>query len=789
MVTAEPRWHAVPVRGGGAGRASTATRLRRRGSRSIGLLVAALSSLACGGARSAEVDFASTAPPAVSEWALEPESLLRQPLETASLPWTLEFVSADGVLQSAQLEGFSAPEVDAGRPFVWAMGARSTLRFPLEQIAAVSLDLRARPFVNPGSPPQHVSVTVNGEPAGSVELADGTSEHLLPLPVSALRVGWNELGLGYAWSREPREVIPGNRDARPLAVAYERLRLVQISAALEYGLAARAGAGPAPAIAQRASGAASWLFRVPTGAVLELAWVAPLARGRTIPVRGTLEHDHGTVRLFETAVAADGSAGSQRVDLAKWASKAVRLRLSLAGLPAGTHWLWTRADLEGAGRGTETAAPAEPGLNVVVVVLDAAQRDRFGLYGGANEATPRIDALARESLVFERVRSTAPYTLASTASLFTSQLPPQHGVIESTHGLGVTVPTLGEAFQKAGYATAAFSANAFVSEHYGLARGFERFVELFQDRLEGLVVPSGELSDAAIAWLAAHQEDARSGRRPFFLYLHYVQPHEPYDVAPEAFYRGLDPGYGGPVDGSVAGMYAILEGRLKLEPEDVVRLERLYEGNLRYADAEVGRLLDALRTSGLLERTLVVVTSDHGEALGERGLFGHNTSVDEAMTAIPLVVRFPESFPQRPVGRSDTLVSTIDVAPLVLESVGVAPPPAFAGRNPLRRASASGSDTRILYARTPGEHPMVGLWSQAGKCSISGTGRVRAGSPADVDAGRTRREATRVSRDLCAFARLALETAPRSHEASAVGALSGQDRAALEALGYLRGSP
>lgn len=773
---------ALVARGRGE-QGATPSRCRRARRRALAL---ALALVACRDPLADTPSFAPVAPPEMADWSLEPADLLRQPLEPPAAPFSLSIVSEDGVLQDALAQGFSTREIAGTQWFVWATGERSVVRFSLDRRVPLRLLLRARPFRHPGAPPQRVAIEINGVEAAAVDVSHA-GEHALELPASALRVGRNRIGLRPAWARAPRDVIPGSTDPRPLSIAIERLELVWAGPAPEYGELAGGGT----VLAQQSDGSLSWLLQVPEAAALELSWQAPSAGHARVSARVEIEHDDGLERVWDEAIAADGGAGSRRLDLARFAGRPVRLCLVLEGLPAGARWLWTGMRL--ARNGTELdetpaqqdGAPALSGLNVVLVVLDAAQRHRLGLYGGGT-TTPRIDAFARDALVFDAAHSTAPYTLSSTTSLFTSQLPPQHGVIEQGHRLASGVPVLAEVLRDAGYVTGAFSANVFVSEHHGLARGFDTFAELYRGLPWGHVVPADELLAAALDWLHA-RVDAGGGddRRPFFLYLHFLQPHEPYDAAPERYYEGLDPSYDGPVDGSVANMYDIFAGRLVPGPRDLEQLQKLYEGNLRYGDAVFGRLLDELHALGLLERTLIVLTSDHGEALGEHGRFGHNSTVLEAMTAIPLVVYLPPAFPGRRAARIAEPVSTIDLAPLVVESVGLAAPASFAGRNPLRSAlTGRRAPARLRYARTPGEQPQVALWSDTWKC-ILGPVVSAAGPPELVDAGDPPAAARLVTVDLCRMARTAIESR-RGSMPDEAGGLSETQREALKALGYLR---
>jgi len=328
-----------------------------------------------------------------------------------------------------------------------------------------------------------------------------------------------------------------------------------------------------------------------------------------------------------------------------------------------------------AAAGTEPAPlRAAPETNLVVFVLDAATRDRFGVYGSSANTTPHVDLIAKESVVFDSAYAQASYTLASTASLFTSKLPSEHGVIEERDRLGPEWPTLAEALARSGYATAAFSANPYVSPVIRMTRGFARVDELFRNRAEGEAALASEFVAPVRKWFE------EQGQKPFFAYVHLIQPHEPYDVAPPEFYRGrLVPGYGGPFDGSQAQMRDVFRGALHPGIEDVAHIRGLYEGNLAYADAVVGQIVEALGQLGLWGRTAVVITSDHGESLGERGIWGHGNSVDREQIRVPLVVRLPPGVtsPQR---RED-LVATIDVMPSVLRLLGAYEPPEMDGRS------------------------------------------------------------------------------------------------------------
>jgi arylsulfatase A-like enzyme/Tfp pilus assembly protein PilF len=282
--------------------------------------------------------------------------------------------------------------------------------------------------------------------------------------------------------------------------------------------------------------------------------------------------------------------------------------------------------------------------NLLLVTIDTARADRFGCYGFPDAGTPTIDRVASEGALFEKAIAVGPLTLPSHVSLLTGQYPPRHGARVNgdfiPDGAG---PNLAEHLAGRGYSTAAVVAAYVLSADFGVAHGFETFDEPRQDRpfVSGgdalrhrpiVERPAAEVTDVALDLLGGRLE------QPFFLWLHYYDPHGEY-APPEPFASrfGDDP----------------------------------YQGEIAYVDAQLRRLLDALRASGRLDRTLVAVTADHGESLGEHGEETHGLFVYESTLRVPLLLRWPG---QVPAGtRSDRLVSGVDLAPTLLELLGQPP--------------------------------------------------------------------------------------------------------------------
>ena len=316
------------------------------------------------------------------------------------------------------------------------------------------------------------------------------------------------------------------------------------------------------------------------------------------------------------------------------------------------------------------------GCNVVLISLDTLRADHLSAYGYHRETSPHLDALAADSVLFEDFVVTGGGTLPSHLSMLTSLFPATHGVTpRNGRSLNPGRTTLAERLRAAGFATAAFTDAGWVKGKFGFLQGFEVFDEA-GGRLAA-IRPKAE------AWLE------RNADRQFFLFLHAYDIHSewqrlPYDCP--APYRDR---FAGPFETEVAfdgcreGRCAsillswansrIAGGEVEAEEmfsgEEIDYMEALYDGCIGYADAQVGRLIDKLRRLDLYDRSLIVVTSDHGEEFAEHGRFLHDQTSFEETVHIPLIIKLPGSaFRGR---RVPHLAAMVDLMPTVLEVVGV----------------------------------------------------------------------------------------------------------------------
>jgi arylsulfatase A-like enzyme/Tfp pilus assembly protein PilF len=277
------------------------------------------------------------------------------------------------------------------------------------------------------------------------------------------------------------------------------------------------------------------------------------------------------------------------------------------------------------------ARPARP--NVLLITVDTLRADRLGAYGSKEVATPAMDGLARDSVVFERALSQVPLTLPSHAVILTGTYP-FHNRVQDFSGqtLSPEFRTLAETFKQNGYATGAVVSSFVLDRSWGLGRGFDFYYDLFSGTsfLEAnvaLVERRADKSvDHALEWLK------KSRNRPFFFWLHLYDPHSPYSP-PEPF---------------------------------LSRYDSAYDGEVAYTDSQVGRLLTWLRQSGRYSNTLVVLLSDHGESLGEHGENEHGFFIYNSTLHVPLLVKPPAGAGVKP-GRVASAVETVSVAPTILE--------------------------------------------------------------------------------------------------------------------------
>ena len=344
---------------------------------------------------------------------------------------------------------------------------------------------------------------------------------------------------------------------------------------------------------------------------------------------------------------------------------------------AAAGLLFALAALLIAGTGCSTPDTKERfGRPIILIVVDTLRADHLGAYGHTRPTSPRIDEWAGSGRLFEVALSTAPWTAPAFGSLFTGQMPSRHGVLgqERPDGkqifgrLDPGVPTLAGMLSDHGYTTAAMVNNPFLAPEFGLDRGFDLYDYRFGNNVE--VRRAEEMVDLAIEWID-QQQDA-----PFFLVLHLFDPHMNYD-APEPFRGRFTDDISSKLKLPVEELNAIRIGVMRLEPGDQRFIGAAYDEEIAYVDHEIDRFRQALEQRGLLERGLVLLTSDHGEELFEHGGFEHGHALWQELIHVPLIAWGAGVLP----GRETTPISLVDVTPTLLEFAGVELPHEVEGRS------------------------------------------------------------------------------------------------------------
>jgi arylsulfatase A-like enzyme len=354
------------------------------------------------------------------------------------------------------------------------------------------------------------------------------------------------------------------------------------------------------------------------------------------------------------------------------------------------------------GCGADPPAAPEPLPNLLVVTIDTLRADHLSSYGYARETSPNLDALAAAGVRFELSFAAASTTLPSHVSLFTGTDPIAHGVVKNGLRVAPDTTLLAERLRDAGAQTAAIVSSFVLDRRFGLDRGFDHYEDDFTREgssyqaetwrgfeTKGAFDRRANLTtDRAIRWL----DETRDPARPFFLFVHYFDPHDPYDPPEPWKSRFAKPPGAAP---------SLADALTKRDAIDA------YDGEVAFADAEVGRLLAHLAKLGVERDTLVVVTSDHGEGLGQHGVLGHAVNIYEEAVRVPLLMRWPARLPAGKVVAEP--VESVDVAPTLLDLMGVPPADGVRGRSlagALLRGEPLDAEHAVRTHRRPYDEPI-----------------------------------------------------------------------------------
>jgi arylsulfatase A-like enzyme len=425
--------------------------------------------------------------------------------------------------------------------------------------------------------------------------------------------------------------------------------------------------------------------------------------------------------------------GRHRSALQSWLPRSFPLMMGLVLVLAGFVIVGDRLKLA---RESGRPLPPRNSPNVLVIVLDTVRADRLSVYGYERPTTPNLERLSKRAIRFDNARATAPWTLASHASMFTGQWP--HELVDEwMTPLRGNLPMLAEYVGAHGYATAGFVANlVYCSQESGLARGFTHYEDYILEKLAPLrtsglvertttmisevidvfdIVPLRPLRNLVIRWFVINQRknaesinralldwlgNRREPHRPFFAFLNFLDAHQPYVLPEGALHRFQTYSATSDEYRAVYEVWEVLD-KTKLPRACITLARDSYDDCLSYIDEQLGNLFDELQRRGVLDQTLIVVTSDHGEGLGEHNLFDHGESLYRFEIRVPLLFVPPSGLRSSAV--VDETVSLRDLPATIVNLVGQDNGSPFPGESLARFWRDSRSDGAL----SPQDHDPV----------------------------------------------------------------------------------
>ncbi len=625
-----------------------------------------------------------------------------------------EFQNADrawdlDVLQPGRLshrrflkDGWSFPgnakPVEGDIVSLWADELTSAVEFWWTELSDRKLTFQAFPKKREGEK-QSVRVSLNGEFIGESELDQKWQALSFRLPAALQRQGFNRIGFEYAYLDRPRDEPPVNgklsSDHRRLAVSMHSIAIEPVDEAVARRRAEALKLSPSGSrlvlnrltVEQVSGSQLAYHLKVPPSASLETSLLyidggSKQPEQATFRVRLTSSEGASAV-LLEESVPYREERNDVEADLSAYAGQIVRLDFELEAADGSKEPVlgaWIAPGMDGAeATKSEPAKPVIPAAAqeklkhrpVVMVLLDALSPSFLSCYGGREGLTPNIDRMASEGVRFNNAWAQATYTIASVSSTLTSNYTWKHSSWKESTKVLDDVKRWPEHFDAAGYRTAAVVCSPNGASRLGLERGFETYKELFTSAIREKGVPYAEEVIPAVEAIVKQGDE-----RPLFLWIHIIEPHEPYHP-PESWRGRFGGDYKGDVTGDDETLWNIRRRDIAPSEEDIAHLRHEYEENLGYVDEMLGKMRGSLEQLGLWDEAVFFLFSDHGEGFMQHdgevfSGMGHGSTVYEEMVQIPLIVNLPGD-----LGRtgevSDSLAAGIDLLPTAADLVGIDP--------------------------------------------------------------------------------------------------------------------
>ncbi len=350
------------------------------------------------------------------------------------------------------------------------------------------------------------------------------------------------------------------------------------------------------------------------------------------------------------------------VDLSAYAGKATRLSLVTEG-EAGIAG-WGEPEIMLAKAPTPPMKEGKGPKNVILILMDTNRADNFKVFNPKSKVkTPSFDKFAAESLVFENAYNQENWTKPSVATVLSGTYPNTHQTKKDDSVLPDGVELLSERLKSEGFATGAYVANGYVSDKFGFEVGWDVFKNYI--RL-GIATHAEKVYGDSLKWI---NENKAKGK--FFLYIQTIDPHVEYRHKGEETAQYYEGEYTGKLGQSVGAKEQIAMGDSPPSADDVKWLKAMYYGETTHHDTEMGKFFEELKTTGVLDDTLVVITNDHGEELGEHGKFGHGHSLYEELLRAPIVIHYPPLI--APSVLKNEVAENVDLAPTIVDALGLKP--------------------------------------------------------------------------------------------------------------------
>jgi len=342
--------------------------------------------------------------------------------------------------------------------------------------------------------------------------------------------------------------------------------------------------------------------------------------------------------------------------------------------------------------------------NIILIVIDATRADHLECYGYARSTAPNICGFAEEGVKFNNMFATTPSTKTSVGSLFTSLYPGQHHAINNTDMLSDNLNTLMEVIKSNNYSTYAVNSNVGISSRYEYNQGADLWIDVLDNN-------SAENVNKVVFDILEQKD-----KQPFFMYIHYVDPHDPY-LALEPYSHFFNGDYEGEVTGNLSKLcYKCNNLSLicnKCNKDEIIQqLSLYYDNEIAYVDHEIGELLKRLKDVGVYNNTIIVITADHGELFMEHGYLRHSNGLYSEVINVPLIIRDPRKENNISVS---TYVSTIDIFPTIIDLVGVETNSNIMGESVFDVNDKPNRDIFLDNDRSQTINPQIGVISEGHK--------------------------------------------------------------------------